>query len=83
MIVYLIIFSICLMTIVVAQSILIIIVVGIGKLNPAEEIGMIQCSVDYPKIILINMKIPSLTEVAPQHTQNLKVDWMNRRTDPT
>ena len=69
------------MTIVVAQSILIII--GIGKLNPAEEIGMIQCSVDYPKIILINMKIPSLTEVAPQHTQNLKVDWMNRRTDPT
>ena len=44
------------MTIVVAQSILIIIVAGIVKLNPAEEIGMIQCSVDYPKIILINMK---------------------------
>ena len=47
------------MTIVVAQSILII-TLGIGKLNPAEEIGIIQCAaLDYPKIISQKVMIRS------------------------
>ena len=46
---YLICLLIYLVIIVVARSILIIIL-GIGKLNPAEEIGIIQWAPDYPKI---------------------------------
>ena len=46
---YLICLLMYLVIIVVARSILIIIL-GIGKLNPAEEIGIIQWAPDYPKI---------------------------------